>query len=444
MSDSLFAEFAVPTRQEWEAALIKELKGKSLDELIQTDDEGLRLSPIADSSDLIPGFADVLSQRNAGWLTVQDYEATLKPAELGHRLKLDLSQGVDAVQLWARSIQEIQESRSLEIHADWHAVFLKDIESKNDLNILRSGTRIGFDPITLTALGLIYPELLARSIQSVGWINENHQPLLLGHLWAESGCSMVDQCTYSMAAIQHLIAKQLLRPPAIEITIGVGRRLIPEIAKLRAMRLVWERLKEHGYIPAAYQLVLHSRSVAWNLTPEYPHNNLIRLNLQGVAAVLGGTDSLCLLPYDWGTPNASSDHARRMSINLHHLMREESHLDKVADPLGGSFVVERLTQEYVRLIESGLAELDSQGGLVSLIERGELRERLHQAHLNQRARMLKGDLKFVEVNHLHTREPEVEPSEPPSHYFAVNTSGTSSLLLDPLAILREFRKKREA
>jgi hypothetical protein len=444
MSENLFAEFEIPSRQAWENAFRKELKDKSLEELIQTDEEGLRLSPISDASDVVTGFADVLSQRSAGWITVQDYDASLGSDELSRRLHLDLKQGLEAIQVWATSLDHFYSIRKAISGAQVHTLFLRRLKSSTTLSELDPETRIGYDPLALSAVGLTPAERLRQDLEPLAEICSTHQPVLLGHLWAEAGCNLVEQCVYALSSIRFLLTNQFLSTPTVGLTVGVGRRLIPEVAKLRALRLVWYRLQAQGSVPQGLELEIHARSLSWHLTPAFPHNNLIRLNLQGLAAVLGGTDSLSLLPYDWATAASGSDHARRMSLNLQHLMREESHLDRVVDPLGGSFVVERLTQEYVRLIEDGMDSIAENGDLLHQLADGQLRQQIAAANARQLERMENGMIKYVEVNHLRTRSAEAEPVSPRMPFFEPDAGSPGSLMIDPAELYRSLMSSREA
>jgi methylmalonyl-CoA mutase len=136
--------------------------------------------------------------------------------------------------------------------------------------------------------------------------------------------------------------KQHAQPVAIRTEIGTDFFL--EIARLRALRLVWNKLSERPY-----DLHLHVCSSPWTPEAYAPHANMLKATTAAMAAILGGADSLTVDPESPEQPMQ-----RRVARNVSILLREESRFAKVADPLAGAYFVDRLTHDLAEKIEAAI------------------------------------------------------------------------------------------
>ena len=152
--------------------------------------------------------------------------------------------------------------------------------------------------------------------------------------------------------------------------------LFMEVAKLRAARALWARVVVAcGGSPPAGRMVIHARTSPADRTARDPWVNLLRTTTECFSAVVGGADSIHAGPFDEAV-GLSDDFSRRIAANIQLLLREESHLHAVADPAGGSWYVEGLTEQ---LIEAGWAELqaiETAGGMATVLQSGWLAERV--------------------------------------------------------------------
>lgn len=442
MQESLFAEFPAPSRNQWLAAIEKELKGRGADDIAQETDEGFKLSPVQDAADADAEFSAALADRKAGWASSLDYGADLPADELNRRLDADFRQGLDHADLWCRNAEAWRVVLAILPAEKLNSVsfFANEGLDVPTLTNLPEGAFAGCDPLTLTAVGLADPSKLEVRIRAGRVAAGVRSPLFFGHLWAEAGCNLVDQTAYALSVVLETL-RGVSAPANLGLTIGIGRRLLPEIARLRALRLTWAALQANGHAPRC-DLKLHARSVCWTLTPEFPHNNLVRLNIQGIAAVLGGADVVNLAPYDFGLLTAGSDHARRMSINLHHMMREESHLGRVSDPAGGSYAVEKLTKEYAERIMKRMAEIEAAGCVQASLLSGRLRTELLASRERALSRILTGETQIVEVNHLRKREAEFQLEEHAGKFYAEESGAAGSVLITPHEIAAKLSQQR--
>ncbi len=152
--------------------------------------------------------------------------------------------------------------------------------------------------------------------------------------------------------------------------------IFAEVAKLRAARALWARVVAAcGGSPDAGRMVIHARTSPADRTVRDPWVNMLRSTTECFAAAVGGADSVHAGPYDEAI-GAPDDFSRRIAFNTQLLLREESHLHAVADPAGGSWYVEALTDQ---LVEAGWAELqaiEAAGGMARALDSGWLADRI--------------------------------------------------------------------
>lgn len=158
--------------------------------------------------------------------------------------------------------------------------------------------------------------------------------------------------------------------------VSVGSDFFLEIAKMRAARRVWAKVaRACGASAEAQAIRLHARTSAAGRTARDPWVNLLRETTECFAAALGGAESIATAPFDepLGRPSPS---ARRLAVNAQHVLREEVCLDRVLDPAGGSYYVERLTDDLARAAWTLFQEVERRGGLARCLLDGWIRERI--------------------------------------------------------------------
>jgi methylmalonyl-CoA mutase len=196
----------------------------------------------------------------------------------------------------------------------------------------------------------------------------------------------------------------------IEFRLAATDEQFLSIAKLRAVRRLWARLLElSGAAPDNRQLVLHAVTSRPMMSKYDPWVNMLRTCVAAFAAGVGGADAVTVLPFDsrLGLPDAFS---RRIARNTSSLLVEESHVAKVADPAGGAFAVERLTDDFAVAGWEELGRIESSGGVVDGLE--ELRARIDEVvaqrdqEVAKRVRPITGVSEFP---NLHETLPERAP-----------------------------------
>src|SRR4051812_11669566 len=164
----------------------------------------------------------------------------------------------------------------------------------------------------------------------------------------------------------------------VEFRLAATDEQFPTIAKLRAVRRLWARVLELSGAPAdKRQLVLHAVTSRPMMTKYDPWVNMLRTCVASFAAGVGGADAVTVLPFDarLGLPDAF---ARRIARNTSSLLVEESHVAKVADPAGGAFAVEKLTDDFAVSAWEELGRIETSGGVLAALDDGSLRERVEE------------------------------------------------------------------
>jgi methylmalonyl-CoA mutase N-terminal domain/subunit len=191
---------------------------------------------------------------------------------------------------------------------------------------------------------------------------------------------------------------------------GFGRRLsfffnahndfLEEIAKFRSARRLWASIMEERFgatHPDALKLRFHTQTAGSTLTAQQPHNNVVRVALQALAAVLGGTQSLHTNSMDEAL-SLPTQEAVQIALRTQQILAEESGVANSIDPLGGSYLVEELTDEIESRARDYLEEIDRQGGALPAIESGYIQGEIQDAAYRQLRDLESGESHQVGVN----------------------------------------------
>jgi methylmalonyl-CoA mutase N-terminal domain/subunit len=192
--------------------------------------------------------------------------------------------------------------------------------------------------------------------------------------------------------------------PRLSFFFDVHNDFFEEIAKFRAARRIWARLMRDRYgakTEASCKLRTHAQTAGVSLTAQQPVNNVARVALQALAAVLGGVQSLHTNSMD-ETLSLPTEEAVRVALRTQQIIAEESGVTNVIDPLGGSYYIERLTDEIEAEAHEYIKQIDALGGMLKAVEVGfpqkEIAESAYQFQLqvDDRKQVIVGVNAFVE------------------------------------------------
>lgn len=407
--------FAPVSKSEWLAKVEADLKGQPFAKLQSTIPGGLVLEPLytaADARDLpptgLPGTYPYArgAKPLGGWIIQQRYDDP-RPQVCKEQIRRDLERGAEGV--WLRlgprrgcrvlAIAELDDVLGavdlgralvyLDGGADAMAVAAGLFAVANRRGVAYEALTGGmcFDPVgLLVGEGRIEGGLKARfgELQDLAsWCAEHAPGLRAAHVASDpyegGGASAVQEIAYTIATgIEYL--RQLTdagmsvdaAARQIGFSYAVSGDFFTQIAKLRAARELWAKIVlKAGGEPAAAGMQMHCRTARFTKSKRDPFVNMIRATAECTAAVLGGAQSITTLPFDCvvGPPN---ELAQRVARNTQIVLREESHLDAVADPAGGSWFVERLTAELARAAWQEARSIEAEGGILNALSSGRI------------------------------------------------------------------------
>jgi methylmalonyl-CoA mutase, N-terminal domain len=228
-----------------------------------------------------------------------------------------------------------------------------------------------------------------------------------GYHIREAGATAAQELAFTLANgfcyVEHGLARGLevdRFAPRLSFFWDVHNDFFEEIAKLRAARRVWARHMRERYgarDERSWRMRFHCQTAGVTLTAQQPHNNVARVAYQAMAAVLGGTQSLHTNALD-ETLALPTEESVRIALRTQQILAYETGVANVADPLGGSFYVESLTDALEREAEGLFAEIEAQGGVVQAIERGWFQRQIAQSSMRFQSELERGVRRIVGVN----------------------------------------------
>lgn len=189
---------------------------------------------------------------------------------------------------------------------------------------------------------------------------------------------------------------------------GMGMNFYMEVAKLRAARKLWATIMRERFgakDPRSWLLRTHCQTSGYSLTEQDPYNNIVRTTVEAMAAVMGGTQSLHTNSFDeaLGLP---TEFSARIARNTQLILQEETGISRVVDPWGGSYLMERLTDDLAESAWSVIQEVEGLGGMAKAIDSGMPKLRIEEAAARKQARIDSKQEVVVGVNKYRLAEQE--------------------------------------
>ena len=244
---------------------------------------------------------------------------------------------------------------------------------------------VGADPIGVWvkdgALHISLDTAFDEMAHTVVWAKEQAPELktvlVSGDVYANGGANDVQEVAYALATAVcyvrqlaqrnidiHTIARSMM------FTFSMGANFFMEIAKLRALRVLWARIMEaFGAEEADRAVHVHGRTSAFTKTVYDPYVNLLRNTTQAFSGVVGGLNSLEVSPFDQPI-RKSDDFSRRIARNIQVMLQTEFELRQPVDPVGGSWYVETLAAELCEKIWAEFQTIESKGGIIAALKEG--------------------------------------------------------------------------
>ena len=186
--------------------------------------------------------------------------------------------------------------------------------------------------------------------------------------------------------------------------------LLEEVAKYRAARRLWAKIMKerfHAKKDRSMMLRFHTQTDGSTLTAQQPDNNIVRVAIQTLAAVLGGTQSLHTNSRDEALALPTEDSVR-IALRTQQIVANESGVANTIDPLGGSYYVERMTDQLQQAAEAYIEKIDAMGGAVKAVEQGFIQREIAESAYRYQCAVERGDQVVVGVNRFTIEEPPVK------------------------------------
>lgn len=238
-----------------------------------------------------------------------------------------------------------------------------------------------------------------------------------GYHIREAGSTAVQEVAFTLANaiayVQAAIDKGLdvdAFAPRLSFFFNAHNDFFEEIAKFRAARRMWAKIMRERFgakNPRSWQLRFHTQTAGSTLTAQQPDNNVVRVTIQALAAVLGGTQSLHTNSRDEALALPTEESAR-IALRTQQIIAYESGVADTIDPLAGSYYVESLTDEIERRAWAYIDYIDELGGAVAAIEQGYMQKEIHKAAYETQMAIERGEKIVVGVNKF-----QIEGEKPP-------------------------------
>jgi methylmalonyl-CoA mutase len=421
MSDTqqkLFGIFPPVETSEWENRILEDLKGADYrKKLVWNTAEGFDLMPyyreehtrnIA-SADALPGSYPFVRGNDAAsndWEIRQDIE-TDELTEANRLAKDAISRGANGIGLVAADLETVQDLEELlrDICPSQTALHFGAAPSypalarmltayctAQNLPAERMKGSLDFDPLSYLLLNGDFWKSEKADLGEVATmikLGKEHLPAMNvisvnGHYFNSAGATLSQELGFSLAMGAEYLSLAteagLSADDAAQrmmFSFGIGSDYFPEIARLRAARLLWAKIVEQ-FRPAeeaSMKMHIHCNASSSNKTLYDPYVNLLRSTTEAMSAILGGTQSLSILPFDTFFKDPD-EFSTRLSRNQQIILKEEAYLDKVVDPAAGSYYIENLTRLIAEAAWKIFLEVQEKGGMTAAIKAGFVQEQV--------------------------------------------------------------------
>ncbi len=442
-NEKLFDMFPPVTTEEWMAKINVDLKGADFNKkLVWRTNEGFNVMPFYRKEDIeglpsvgsMPGqFPYVRGTRTDNDWLIRQQILGADAAEINKNAKHAIDKGVESLGiclchgLEASDLAAVLEGIDLKkVEVNVNCCPSKAVEVAQALVALveKDGAvaefrgSIGFNPFKrLLKHGLDFPKDIRETALAV---YESVKPVaglrcfaVDTFLFCNAGAYITQELGYALAWGAEwltLLTEAGLKPcevnDRIMFNMGISSNYFMELAKFRAGRMLWaEIVKAFGADEDCCKMTVHAVTSQFNMTVYDAHVNLLRSMTETMSAALAGVDSIETLPFDlqYKTPDEFSE---RIARNQQHLLREESHLDKVVDPAGGSYYIETLTSSIAAQAWKVFNEVEDNGGFYAMLKKGEIQAKVNESgvkrHLDvaRRKEILLGTNQYPNVNEM--------------------------------------------
>lgn len=406
----LFSEFPAVSTELWEQTIQTDLKGADYEKkLVWQTIEGIKVKPYYRAEDLEnlsflktnPGEAPYVrgnKKDNNNWDVRQDIDT--EDISKANTIAVDaLKNGATSIGFKAKEVKNNADMSALLKGIDCTKVKINFISSRSYpqtldlfLNYLKTNNidsknvkgSINFDPFSyLLTHGDFYTTFENNLIEAEYVLNLCSKSLpefkvitVNGNYFHNAGASIIQELAFTLASANDYLCNLINKgenvdqiTPKFMFSFAVGSNYFMEIAKVRAARLLWAKIVEQ-YKPASsesMQIFIHNTTSMWNKTVYDPYVNMLRTTTEAMSAAIGGADSISVIPFDEAYKDAD-EFSSHIARNQQIILKEESYLDKIADPSAGSYYIENLTDSVAHYAWNLFKMVEEKGGFAEAVK----------------------------------------------------------------------------
>jgi methylmalonyl-CoA mutase N-terminal domain/subunit len=264
-----------------------------------------------------------------------------------------------------------------------------------------------------------------------------------GYHIREAGATAVQEAAFTFANAVTYVQAALDRgldidsfAPRISFFFDTHNDFLEEVAKFRAARRIWAKMMRDRFgakNPRSWMLRFHAQTAGSSLTAQQPDNNVVRVAIQALAAVLGGAQSLHTNSKDEALAIPTED-AARLALRTQQIIAHESGVANTVDPCGGSYAIEALTDQIEREVGDYLRKIEDSGGMLAAIESGWVQGQIHESAYKYQQSIESRKRVIVGVNEFRSDEEQKIPTH----------VGDPSVETDQIQTLRRARESRDS
>lgn len=421
MTKKLFSEFDSVSSKQWKQKIQFDLKGADYnDALVWNSNEDIAVKPYYHADD----FTELPENSNTKatqWKICQSiFVANVEKSNL---------KAVDAIERGAESIKFILPSETISTEDLLKNIDLDNTSIHFELQFLSENFTKQIGVISLKARIYIHSDIINNLAKTGNWytnLNDDFSKFktivkttkslsIDATLYQNAGANMVQQLGYALAHANeylNLIKDEPIGELKVLFNISVGTNYFFEIAKLRALRLLWETLaSEYNINTDCHITVTPSKR---NKTVYDYNTNMLRTTTECMSAILGGANTICNLPYD-AIYHKDNEFGERIARNQLLILKHESYFNKVENPSDGAYYIETLTNQ---LAEKGLVlfkDIEKNGGFLKQLKDGTIQRKIkesakkEQQQFNNGEEILLGTNKHPNPDDVMKHELEIYP-----------------------------------
>ena len=418
----LFDEFKEVSHQQWYDKIFADLKGVDYNEaLVWNSIEGIAVQPFYNQEDLTSNISKNydLSSTSNNWKIKAQVTITSIDEANTKALYL-LSKGANSIQFNGKISSQTDFDNLLKgIDIEIITIHFYNVTPKLTFDLLSSACKKR--QIDVNKLnGSISFDYLGELLTTGNWnvdektdfdelLQINSIPTKLktitinGLNFNNAGATCIQELAYSfsqaVAYLNYLTEKALdinVLASKIQFRFGISSNYFFEISKIRAAKILWKLILQEYHV-TNQEIYIHSTTSKTNYATFDAHNNILRATTEAMSAIIGGCNELTVVPFNHNFED-STNFSERIAINIQHILKEESFLNKVSDVSKGAYYMESLTDEMVTKSLALFQEIEQKGGFLTNIKNGFIQDSIHAVAQQKQDEYTTGKRTLLGVN----------------------------------------------